>query len=64
MSRDEKTPAYEFNSYCTSSNSLECNNKPNLILLYASNITRRLNKSTTEDRYIRCKGLLLVSTQT
>jgi hypothetical protein len=64
MSRDEKTPAYESNSYCTSSNSLGCNNEPDLILLYASDITRRLNKSTTEDGYIGRKGLLLVSTQT
>jgi hypothetical protein len=64
MSRDKKTPAYKSNSYCTSSNSLECNNKPDLILLYASDIMRRLNESTTEDGYIGRKELLLVSTQT
>jgi hypothetical protein len=64
MSRDKKILAYKSNSYRTSSNSLECNNKPNLILLYASDIIRRLNKSTTEDGYIGRKELLLASIQT
>jgi hypothetical protein len=64
MSRDEKTLAYKSNSYCTSSNSLGYNNKPDLIPPYASDITRRLNKSTTEDRYIGRKGPLSASTQT
>jgi hypothetical protein len=64
MSRDKKTLAYKFNSYYTSSNSLEYNNKPNLIPPYASNTIRRLNKSTIEDRHIKRKELLLASTQT
>jgi hypothetical protein len=64
MSRDEKTLMYESNSHRTSSNSLGCNNEPDLILLYASDTTRRLNESTTEDGHIGRKGLLLASTQT
>jgi hypothetical protein len=64
MSRDEKTPAYESNSHRTSSNSSGCNNEPDLIPPYASDTTRRLNESTTEDGHIGRKGPLSASTQT